>query len=413
MQPQRVPFFRSEVLRHRADRLHGGVSLATPLAWQAICILLFVTLAITIAFLAMATYSRVETVAGTITLDKGVASIVPSRTGVISEVDVVEGQRVRAGQALVRVRSEEDMIGGDTAPSRILAALGDQNARLAAQRGLLLAVSGAEQARLREQIVGLAAELESLAHQIDDQRRLIEIANADYESARRVALNGYISRRDLEGRQSTAISRRQQLAQLEQLRAAKTASIAEARRTIVQSEASAQAQISNAQSERAALVQQMAQTDLARGYSITSPVDGIVTALTARPGQPAADRQQLMMIIPADAERRVELYVPSAAVGFIRRGQGVRLAIDAFPYQQFGTVRARVTDVSAATIMRSGPGGTNPVYLVTADLPRPWINAYGRRQSLAPGMTLAGRIVTENRSLIEWLFQPVFAVRNR
>jgi membrane fusion protein len=117
--------------------------------------------------------------------------------------------------------------------------------------------------------------------------------------------------------------------------------------------------------------------------------------------------------VPAKAEARVELYVPTAAVGFIRPGQEVRLAIDAFPYQQFGTVTARVVDVSAATIARQGPTGFVPVYLVTAKLPRPWIKAFGRHQALAPGMTLTARIVTENRSLLEWLFQPIFAVRNR
>lgn len=84
MQPQSVPIFRSEALHHRANRLHGGVSLATPLAWQAISILLFATLVITVAFLTTATYSRVETVPGTVTLDKGVASIVSSRTGVMN-----------------------------------------------------------------------------------------------------------------------------------------------------------------------------------------------------------------------------------------------------------------------------------------------------------------------------------------
>ncbi len=405
--------FRAEVARHRADRLHGSVSIATPLAWQVIGFLLLIALVVTVGFLSTATYSRVETVGGTVTLDKGVATLMPSRAGVIAALYVAEGQRVHAGEVLARVRSEEDMISGNTAPTRIRTALGKQDERLSAHGRLLFAASSEEQGRLREQIAGLTDEVASLDSQISDQRRLLDVAGADYDSVRRVADKGFISRRDMEARQATILSRHQQLAQLEQLRASKISAVAEARRAVAQSRASAEAQIASAESERAALAQQLAQADLASGYAITSPVEGVVTAMTARLGQPANNQQPLMMIVPAGALPRVELYVPTNAAGFIRPGQEVRLAIDAFPYQQFGTLPARIADVSATTVARQGPNGVTPVYLVTATLSQPWVRAFGRRQTLAPGMTLAARIVTENRSLIEWLFQPVFAVRNR
>lgn len=405
--------FREEVLRHRANRLHGTVGLATPLAWQTIGFLLLLALGATVVFLTSASYARVETVAGAVTLDKGVATIMPSRPGIVAALEVHEGQHVRAGDVLVRIRSEEDMIGGETAPARIRKALDEQDSKLAMQGGLLGTAAAAEQARLREQVAGLSAEIDSLDSQIADQRRLVEVARADYEGVQRVAANGFISRRDMEARETAILARRQQLSQLEQARTAKVAAVAEGRRAAAQSRATAQAQMAGAQSERATLIQRIAEVDLARGYAITSPVDGIVTAQTTRLGQPANAQQQLMMVVPANARARVELYVPTAAAGFLRPGQDVRIAVDAFPYQQFGTMRARLIDVSAAAIPRSGPNGPVPVYLVTADLPEPWIRAFGRRQPLAPGMTLTARIVTENRSLFEWLFQPVFAVRNR
>ncbi len=383
------------------------------MSWQAIGFLLLIALAATIAFLISASYARIETVPGSVALDTGVATVMPSRSGIIAALAVREGQRVKAGDTLVRIKSEEDMIDGDTAPARIRKALGEQDERLAAQGGLLAAAAAAEQARVREQIAGLSAEIESLDNQITDQSRLVEVAKADYERAQRVAANGFISRRDMEGREATILSRRQQLAQLQQIRTAKSASIGEARRVAAQSGAMAQAQIAGAQSDRATLVQRMAESDMSRGYAIKSPVDGIVTAMTARLGQPVTAQQQLMMIVPANARARVELYVPTAAAGFVRPGQDVRVAVDAFPYQQFGTMRAKLTEVSAAAIMRQGPTGPLPVYLVTADLPEPWIKAFGRRQPLAPGMTLTARIITEERSLLKWLFQPIFAVGNR
>lgn len=405
--------FRAEALRHRTERLHGAVVLTTPLAWQAIGFLLLVALLVTVGFFSTASYARVETVPGSVTLDKGVATIIPSRAGIVSTLSVTEGQRVRAGDMLVRIRSEEDMVGGDTAPARILRSLGEQDAHLAAQGGLLLSAAGAEQARLHEQITGLSGELSSLQSQIADQRRLVQVAEADWEGIQGVAANGFISRRDMEAREAVVLSRRQQLAQLQQASTAKMAAIAEAHRATVQSNAAARAQLAGSQSDRAALLQRLAEVDLARGYAITSPVNGVVTALTARPGQPASPQQQLMMVVPANAKPRVELYVPTAAAGFLRPGQDVRVAVDAFPYQQFGTLRARLLEISAATVAKQGPSGPVSVYLVIAELPEPYIRAYGRKQRLAPGMTLTARIVTESRSLLQWLFQPVIAVGNR
>ncbi|MET0241737.1 MAG: HlyD family efflux transporter periplasmic adaptor subunit [Sphingobium sp.] len=405
--------FRQEVLLHRADRLHGSVSLATPMSWQVIGLLLLAILVATLCFLFFASYARVETVTGAVALDRGVATIVPTRAGRVAQLDVVEGQRVAAGQSLAVIRAEEDLTDGQTAPQRIKRSLDEQDARLANQGRAFLAAAQAERARLNAQITGLAAEVDGLEAQIVDQRRLLETSQKEVQQVREVARRGFISRRDMEAREATMISRRQQLSQFIQTRSAKQASIAEARRAMATADASAEAQVADAESDRAAVAQQIAQADLARGYAITSPVDGRVTGLTARLGQPASVEQQLMMIIPARSRARVELYVPTAAAGFLRDGQEVRVAVDAFPYQRFGTIAARITDISTAPIAREGENGVQPVFLVIATLHDPTVMAFGRKQPLLPGMTLTARIITERRSLLEWLFEPLFAVGNR
>lgn len=405
--------FREEAVRHRADRLHGGVSIATPIAWQVIGFLMLTALVVTIVFLVVASYSRVETVSGAIALDKGVATIMPTRAGVVEGIAVSEGQRVRAGQKLADVRAEESMINGAAAPERINDALNRQDAQLASQSKLLLQASVADQQRLRAQIDGDLAAIPRLEAQIEDQKQLIATAESDYENAKTVAARGYISKRDMDQRQATILTRRQQLAQLQQSLSDKRAAIIQAQRATTQSAVSAQAQAANTQSNRASISQQQAQTDLARGYALTSPVDGVVTALTARLGQPVTADQQLMMVVPAKAQPRVELYVPTTAAGFLAPGQEVRLSIDAFPYQTFGTIKARVLTISRAAITKQSQNGPVPVYLVVASIPEPWVMAFGKKQPLLSGMTLSARIITEKRSLIEWLFEPLFAVRNR
>lgn len=407
------PLFREEALRHRADRLHGNVNIATPLAWHVIGFLIFIALIAAIVFLSIASYARVEVVPGKIALDKGVATILPTRAGVVQSILVSEGERVRAGARLALVRAEESLIDGRAAPQRIHEALAQQDIQLADQTRLNLEASAADQQRLKAQIDGDRAIISSLETQIAGQRDLIAAAEADYSNAREVAARGYISKRELEQRRVTIVTRRQQLAQLQQSITDKQAAIAQASRAIAQAAISARAQAASTQSSRASLSQQRVEADLSQGYALKSPVDGVVTALTARPGQPVTSEQQLMMVIPPRAQPRAELYIPTTAAGFIAPGQEVRLSIDAFNYQTFGTIEARILTVSQAAVTREGENGPTPVYLVTAAIEKPWILAFGRRQPLLPGMTLTARIVTEKRSLIEWLFEPLFAVRRR
>ena len=406
--------FRKEVLEHRAERLHGDISLAVPMSWHIIGFTILGALIAAFVFLALASYSRTETVSGSIVLDRGLAPIVPSRRGNVAELAVRDGQRVRAGDPLVRIRSEEDMVGGGTDARRLVAALEQQDERLASQSALTIDAASEEQGRLAAQLDGLRREIVSLDAQIDSQRRLIEVAAGEFEEMQGVAANGFISRRDLNQREAALIVRRQQLAQLDQSRAAKVAERAQLQRAIAQTGASARSQAAGVQSSRAALAQRRVEADSARGYVLTAPVDGIVTALTARLGQPADAQQPLMVVMPADARPRAELYVPTRAAGFLAPGQEVRLAIDAFPYQSFGTVEARIVRISSVAIPRAGPdGATVPVYLVTAELAEPAVRAFGRRQPLLPGMTLSARIVTERQSLLRWLFEPLFAVGRR
>lgn len=406
--------FRQEVLEHRADRLHGDVSIAIPLSWQAIGFLLLVSLAAALLFLVTARYSRIETVAGAVVLDRGVAPIVASRPGIVTALPAREGHRVRAGDPLVEIRSEEDMASGPTAPRRMREALRQQDERLASQTALMMNAARAEQARLSAEASGLAQEIASLEAQIAEQKRLVDVAAGEYQDVKGVAGKGFISRRDLEAREGALIARRQQLSQLEQARAAKSADLAATRRAIAQAAAAAEAQAAGVQSERAELVQRLAEVETAQGYALTAPVDGTVTAVTARIGQPIGPQQPLMVVMPANGTPRAELYVPTSAAGFLAVGQEVRLAVDAFPYQRFGTVQARIVQISSVAVPRTLPeGGAIPVYLVTAELREPWVMAFGRRQPLLPGMTFTARIVTRRQSLFEWLFEPLFAVGNR
>lgn len=406
--------FRREVVDHRTNRLHGDVRLAMPLSWQVIGYLLFAAVIAAGLFLSLASYSRITTAPGSIVLDRGVAPIVPSRSGVLLTLPVADGRHVKAGTVIATIKADEQIDTSGTAPDQILSAIDRQDAGLADQSAATIRAARAETDRQNARVAGLEAESASLDVQITVQRDLVARAKKEVETVGAIASRGFISRRDMMQREEAVLSRQQQLAALEQGHAAKVAELVDARKSIGQSLAQAAAQTASLVSSRAELAQRRVDANSGRGYALTAPIDGTVSAVVARPGQTVTSQQSLMTIVPDDAVPRAELYIPTGAIAFLRVGQTVHLAIDAFPYQRFGTVDATIMQISATTIARAEAGGaTEPVYLVVTRIARPWVSAFGRRERLLPGMTLTARIVTDRQNLLRWLFEPLFAVINR
>lgn len=87
-----------------------------------------------------------------------------------------------------------------------------------------------------------------------------------------------------------------------------------------------------------------------------------------------------------------------------------RGAIDTFPFERFGAVEGRIIDIArTADVMGDG----SLTYTVRVALALDHIEAFGEQQPFMSGMTLTARIVTREQTLIEWLFEPFFAMSRR
>lgn len=406
--------FRKEAIEHRVDRLHGDINLALPIGWQVIGYLFLAALIVAIIFLASASYAKIETVPGVIIPDKGVAIAVPTRPGVLTALMVSEGQKVEAGQAIARITSSETLASGVQAPEQMARAINAQDVGLQSQSSALDVASMADRSRLSAQAKGLADELITMDRQLRLQQSLVRSARDELAKTQEIANRGFISRRDVLLREETLLARSQQLEQLQQSRFSKQAQLVEVQRSIAQSGAQNRVQRAGIETSRAQLLRMRVDTDTAKGYVVTAPASGTATAITVRVGQAVNAQSALLSIVPKGSRLRAELPVPATAIGFVSTGQEVRLSVDAFPYQQFGTIEGKVISVPSAAVPRQNSDGTTiPIYPVMVEIVDPTIIAFGKRQSLISGMTLTARITTRKQTLWEWLFEPLYAVQRR
>ncbi len=413
--------FRTEVLDAQKNRLEGDVILVSPFTWFGLTGLYVLLVFGALIYLAFGSYARTETVPGRIYPSTGVVAITPRTPGMVTHVAVRDGQQVRAGDLLAAVKVEQNSVAGHSAEERALQAVEGQITAYEQQNQFLRESLAAEIAGLQAQITGADAELVSFAEQIRAQTNIVELQRRENSEVQTLLETGAISRRELQRREETLISREQQLSSLIQQQAQVSSRREQAIRQIAERQASSLLQSSRIEVEVANLERSKAELEGRRSYTLTAPLDGRITALTARVGDSLDGARSLMSLIPTGGKLQVELHVPSSAIGFMREGQEVRLRLDAFPYQRFGTVTSHIQRIAEApTIEVQAPAGmaaqgmtSGPMYLVIATLDEDFLLAFGREMRFQPGMTLQATIITERRSLFEWLFEPVLAVQYR
>ncbi len=182
---------------------------------------------------------------------------------------------------------------------------------------------------------------------------------------------------------------------------------------IAQSDATA----ANAQMKEKHLNSEAAYSD-----HLTSPSDGVVTALQARTGGPVTPNQTLAIIVPTGKRTEsngleVELWAPSRAIGLVKPGTKVRIMYDAFPFQSFGAGHGVVREISLSPVMPNEmpiPVETREqLFRIRVTLDSATLAAYGRVWPLTAGMRLTADLVLEERSLLDWLLAPLLAARKR
>lgn len=137
-------------------------------------------------------------------------------------------------------------------------------------------------------------------------------------------------------------------------------------------------------------------------YVVTSPADGILTYPCARNlHQPVAVGERLCAVVPYRAGPPiVRLQYGAEGHGKVRNGQAVRIFLDGYPYLEYGTLGAVV---SQTTLMPDEQAR----YTATAVLPDGLNTNYATRIGLNGELMGHARILVNNLRLIQQMVAPL------
>ncbi|EKU24142.1 HlyD family secretion protein [Xanthomonas graminis] len=411
--------FREEVMQARRTTWLGGISLVQPL--QALVFASAAAIAATsvVIFLCIGTYTHRSTVTGQLVPTKGLATVMAPATGVVTRLDVREGQRVKAGQILgVVTVPRATLASGDTevALQRHLHQRGDG---LKSSEQAQLQQLDAQEQGLRAQLVNLRQELLQVNGEVATRRSQITLANEVLQRWRQLQDGKYVSELQIKQQESSALEYTSQMQALQRQATEMRRSLAQIEQQLRVLPGQRMGIHAEYRRDNAAVELEQVQTQVGGALLVTAPLGGMIATQVVKRGQAIQAGQPLLSLVPGDGRLEAELLVPSRAIGFIEIGNTVMLRYQAYAYQKFGHQRGAVMSISRSALTSNELGALTgnaqpgePYYRVTVRLAQQVIVAYGKQEHLKPGMLLEADVLGEKRSLIEWIFEPLYSLRS-
>ncbi|WP_099485928.1 HlyD family secretion protein [Stenotrophomonas maltophilia] len=407
--------FRKEAVDARRRSWLGAISLAQPVRFWILALFAAIAASAVVCFLCLGEYSRRSRVLGELVPDLGLSTVVAPSAGVVSRLNIEEGDHVRVQDGLLTVNVPRVTSSGRDSVSTLLDAQKSRIASVSAisefqDRQFAVQLDGAKAQRsemLRElaqieseiktrgEQVRIGRETVSRYRSVEDQRyvSLVQINQQEQSTLEMVNAQQALQR------QATSI--RRSLTELEQ----RLAEIPQQRLS------------TKAASERdlAALRQEAIRMEADGELLLRAPVAGLVANRLVEAGQAVQAGQAILSLLPEGSKLRAQLLVPSSAIGFVKVGDRVLLRYQAYPYQKFGTHEGTVIRISRSALLK-GKDSSDPnqsLYRVLVSLDRQDVLAYGNREPLRPGMQLEADIMGERRRLYEWLLEPLYSVTGK
>ena len=321
--------------------------------------------------------------------------------GILSEMLVGEGDRVRSGDVLARLQG--------TQFSTTVADLQDQIDTLQVRQLRLEAeLDGATRFEVPTDLAGRQPDM------VASELALLHARQSDFESR-------------ASGARKVLKQAAKELSLLEQLLGEKVVSLIEvtrARKVHSDAEAKVNDIVTKAELERASAYsdtlkelatlrqsQKISKDQLERTV-IRSPMAGIVNAVAVstiggvvRPGE------EIFQIIPLDEELFVEAKVKPQDIAGVAPGQKATVKLSAYDYTIYGALSGEVTVISADTFEDERVPDGDSHYRVTLRLDMDELTARQRDLALRPGMQASVELHTGEKSVLQYLTKPLYKSR--
>ena len=413
----------------------------TPAAPLGALVVWLVALLLIVA-LAWSYFGRIDIVAvanGKISTEGSTKVIQPAISGVVTNINVHEGQRVKKGETLLALdkttaekdvatanqslnaaRVERDIlrrlaVGGNTDEIINNADLPDETKAMLRQfASSQTALSAARQQAVNGTISNYQQQLqfnqqaknqlETNAQNLKNRKAEIEKQLPNANPVDKLRLQNELSNIDqrITSADSAVLGQNQQLLQsqsaLTQAQNQSQTQTAETNSAFNNQIIASEKRIIELENNLVKARQMLAQT------TITAPVDGTVLSLTVKTiGGVVNAGQQLAQIVPEKVPLYVDAALDNQDIGFVKPGQRVVVKVATYPFQRYGYLEGTVENISPDSIQDDKKGLIYKAKIKLNDEK----SSKQNQLKLLPGMSVSAEIATGQRRIIEFFLDPL------
>ncbi|MEG3640023.1 HlyD family type I secretion periplasmic adaptor subunit [Magnetococcus sp. PR-3] len=145
--------------------------------------------------------------------------------------------------------------------------------------------------------------------------------------------------------------------------------------------------------------------------TVRSPVDGVVKEMKVNGiGGVLGPGGDIAEIVPIEDTKKVEVKITTVDIGHVEVGQQVTVKVSTYDYARYGGIDGELVAISPATF--TDEDGGDPYYRGTIQLQQNYVGGDATQNLLLPGMTVEASIHTGSKTLMEYLLKPIYASVN-
>jgi membrane fusion protein len=367
---------------------------------------------------AVSSLSHIVPASGEIAPPEGAISLVVLKAGIVSRVQVRQGQVVKVGAPVVTLSVDTQLADGGLAAALTRAATAQESAQLdeAHAKG-----ASVEQQILqtRERQAGLEAAKNDLIEEHKLQAEQVALAAKAIDSLTPVVAQGYVAQLQFQQYQNTLLQAQLAVKSTDEKLASNASDLRQADRELQRYAADRAAAEAQGRDAIGQIAEKRAGIEANRALVVTADSAGVVGAIRVHPGDTVTAGSEVAVIVPTASSLIAEVWLPPETAGLVRPGDQVKLRYQGMAQDELGITEGEVISRSSAPLanpsMKSGGSGADPKadagaggqYLVRVKLRQHHWRAHGRDWQLLPGMKVTAKIVVERRNLLSSVFRSV------
>jgi adhesin transport system membrane fusion protein len=351
-----------------------------------------------VSLLIWASFAKIDQVTrakATVIASARTQEIQASEGGVLTELAVVEGQEVKAGQLLVVLEEERAKAAVDNSASKT-AALKAKLARLNAEIFETPLVFTKDVKNYPEYIQNQTAlynrRRQAINEDVASLEKMLVLARQELSMNEPLLEYGDVSQADV-------IKLSRQVADIE-------AQINNKRNKYFEE---AQAEMTKAQEELDTELEQLRDSlQVLEEKRLLSPTEGKINNINVTTiGGVVKPGETIMQILPTSSDLVIDAKVSPADIAYVKEGQDANVKLDAYDYSIFGAMNGTVSYISPDTLMEQTPKGEEPYYRVLIVITGAEFEGRKDKIVIKPGMTASVDIKAMERTVLSYLTKPI------